>query len=289
MKDFFNTSSNDLLEGSRRLIQTPSAFARKAFFYVQETGCLKLQTSRQHSRKNLESYLIVLVLSGKGTLMYQDHLYELTQGSLFFIDCMNPYYHQSSTTAPWELLWVHFNGSSSKEYCQYFSAVGGPVCKPAGFLEIQKNLELLMEVNTSSELSAEITSSRLIVEILSSILLERTAGNTKQHPAYGKMMEIRSYLDEHFTEKFSLDALSSQFFISKYHLSREFKNHCGMSPNNYVISKRLTLAKKLLRFTSLSLDEISRQCGFYDTSYLNRQFQKSEGITASQFRKKWIN
>ena len=104
-----------------------------------------------------------------------------------------------------------------------------------------------------------------------------------------KVNEVKKYLDEHYTEKFSLDELSERFFISKYHLSREFHQYYGTTLNQYVISRRLTQAKKLLRFSALTLDEIARSCGFYDASYLNRQFKNSEGITASEFRKKWKN
>ena len=100
MKNYFDKFPDSYLESSRRRIQTPSAFARSAFFYVQETGYLKLRESHVASRKNLESYLVVLVLSGSGVLMYDGTIYELHKGSCFFIDCMVPYYHQSSETDP---------------------------------------------------------------------------------------------------------------------------------------------------------------------------------------------
>ena len=133
MKNYFDKFPDSYLESSRRRIQTPSAFARSAFFYVQETGYLKLRESHVASRKNLESYLVVLVLSGSGVLMYDGTIYELHKGSCFFIDCMVPYYHQSSETDPWELIWVHFNGSSSREYYQYFAANSAPAFMPADF------------------------------------------------------------------------------------------------------------------------------------------------------------
>ena len=63
----------------------------------------------------------------------------------------------------------------------------------------------------------------------------------------------------------------------------------GITLNHYVIAKRITLAKKLLRFSPYTLEEIAQECGFYDASYFNKQFKKSEGISASDFRKKWIN
>ena len=113
----------------------------------------------------------------------------------------------------------------------------------------------------------------------------------KEHPKSGKkiMKQVGEYLEEHYTEKFSLEELSEKFFLSKYHLVREFKKYYGITPNQYVISKRIILAKKLLRFSRDTLEDISLKCGFYDASYFNKQFKKSEGISASDFRKKWVN
>lgn len=289
MHNYFDRFPDSYLESSRRRIQTPSAFARSAFFYVQETGYLKLKESHVASRKNLESYLVVLVLSGSGVLMYDGTLYELRKGSCFFIDCMVPYYHQSSESDPWELLWVHFNGSSSREYYRYFASNSAPAFQPTDFSALYQKLNSLLDLNEASDFQTEINSARLIVDILSILLQDITESRDEKYPGRRKLTEVRNYLDEHFTEKFSLDELSAQFFISKYHLSREFHQYYGTTLNQYVISKRLTLAKKLLRFSDLSLEEVARSCGFYDASYLNRQFKNSEGITASEFRKKWKN
>ncbi len=289
MKNYFDKFPDSYLESSKRRIQTPSAFARSAFFYVQETGYLKLRESHVASRKNLESFLIVLVLSGSGVLMYDGRIYELQKGSCFFIDCMVPYYHQSSAEDPWELIWVHFNGSSSREYYQYFQTNSDPAFLPADFAALQQKLEGLLDLNEESDFQTEINSARLIVDILSLLLLDITESKEEKYPGRLTMTEVRKYLDAHYTEKFSLDELSDRFFLSKYHLSREFHRYYGTTLNQYVISRRLTQAKKLLRFSGLSLEEIARQCGFYDASYLNRQFKNSEGITASEFRRKWKN
>ncbi len=289
MKNYFDKFPDSYVESSRRMIQTPSTFARSTFYYVQEAGYLKLRESHIARRKNLESYLIVLVLSGSGTLMYDQTVYPLRKGSCFFIDCMVPYYHQSSSSDPWELIWVHFNGSSSQKYYQYFSSKSTPAFQPQAFPELQDTMEKLLDINSNSDLSTEISSSQLIVDILTLLLLDITERQTERHPGHQKMAQVRAYLDEHYTEKFSLDELSEQFFISKFHLSREFRTLYGITLNHYVIARRITLAKKLLRFSDYTLEEIAQNCGFYDASYLNRQFKKSEGISASDFRKKWIN
>ena len=289
MHSSFDQLPDAYCESSRRIIQTPSDFARKAFYYVQETGYLKLKKSHRASRKNLPSYLLVLVLSGSGTLMANGEEYPLNAGDCFFIDCMHPYYHQTSAQNPWELRWVHFYGSSSGEYYTCFLRHCLPAFSPDCFPQLKRQLEELFLLNEASDLQAEIESSRLIVEILSLLLLEVTEKNTTEEPGLTKQKEIRAWLDEHYLEKFSLEELSERFFLSKYHLSRQFKRYYGSSPNRYVIGKRITHAKKLLRFSDYSLEEVARESGFYDASYFNKQFIKAEGISAAEYRKKWMN
>lgn len=289
MPNYFDKFPASYVEDSKRVINTPSALARSAFFYVQETGYLKLKESHVAKRKNLNSYLLVLVLSGKGTLTYDGQIFPLSKNSCFFIDCLKPYSHQSSTDEPWELLWVHFHGATSASYYKYFETSMPPAFSPSNADKIREKLELLLSINLNGDMLTEITSSKLILDLMTLILISGSQDVIQETKSHAKMREIRSYLAEHCTEAFSLDALAEQFFISKYHLSREFKRIYGITPNAYVISKRITLAKRLLRYSDKNMEEISRLCGFYDSSYLNKQFKKSEGLSASDYRKKWMN
>lgn len=98
---------------------------------------------------------------------------------------------------------------------------------------------------------------------------------------------IRDYLDTHYTEKVSLDALADQFFISKFYLTRVFKEQYGVSINTYVLNLRITKAKQMLRFTDKKLEDIGYQCGLGAPHYFSRIFKQVEGITPSEFREKW--
>ena len=98
---------------------------------------------------------------------------------------------------------------------------------------------------------------------------------------------IRDYLDTHYTEKVSLDALADQFFISKFYLTRVFKEQYGVSINTYILNLRITKAKQMLRFTDKKLEDIGYQCGLGAPHYFSRIFKQVEGITPSEFREKW--
>ena len=81
--------------------------------------------------------------------------------------------------------------------------------------------------------------------------------------------------------------IADEFFISKYHMSREFKKAYGITIANYIIAKRITYAKELLRFTDMQIEEIGQLCGIDDNSYFNKVFRRCEGMTASDYKKKW--
>ena len=100
-------------------------------------------------------------------------------------------------------------------------------------------------------------------------------------------MEIRSYLDENYTKKITLDQLSERYFINKYYLTRIFREQFGVSINNYILEKRITHAKQLLRFTDQTVEEIGEACGMGALYYFSRMFKKIEGVSPSEYRKLW--
>ena len=101
------------------------------------------------------------------------------------------------------------------------------------------------------------------------------------------LMEIRSYLDENYTKKITLDQLSERYFINKYYLTRIFREQFGVSINNYILEKRITHAKQLLRFTDQTVEEIGEACGMGALYYYSRMFKKIEGVSPSEYRKLW--
>ncbi len=102
-----------------------------------------------------------------------------------------------------------------------------------------------------------------------------------------KLYQILAYINEHFDESVNLDLLANRFYVSKYHLSREFKKEYNQTIIQYLLNKRITYAKELLRFTDMSIGEIAQKCGIGDMNYFNKVFKKVEGSTASEYRRRW--
>jgi AraC-like DNA-binding protein len=73
--------------------------------------------------------------------------------------------------------------------------------------------------------------------------------------------------------------------LNPCHFARQFKAAMGLPPHQYVITRRVERARRLLRAgTDLSLAEVAAQVGFYDQSQFSHHFKRLVGVTPGQYR-----
>ena len=96
---------------------------------------------------------------------------------------------------------------------------------------------------------------------------------------------IKNYLDNNYRNKITLSELSLNFHCSTVTLTQHFKHKYGISIIQYVNSKRLKLAEKLLKEKTYSISYISEYCGFKDVEYFSRMFKKEYGLSPSNWIK----
>jgi len=82
----------------------------------------------------------------------------------------------------------------------------------------------------------------------------------------------------------TLDELAAAAGMSRFQLSRMFRQVIGVSLRQYVRDLRLKRACQLLAARNVSITEIALQCGFYDSSHFQKAFRSHFGVTPTQFR-----
>ena len=272
---------------SKRIISTPTPAAKSTFFYIQEAGCTMKEDAYAVNRRELDLFLIGAVVSGRGELTVDGENLTLVKGDCFFIDCRRPHSYKSSDSEPWELMWIHFNGSTSQQYYDFFASNSKNIFRPPFFDKVVSDISKIIELHEKNEQNAELFTSKYIVDLLT---ISITVNNSEQQydsALKQKLAAVNSYIEDHFTEDISLEKLSSEFYISKYYLTREYKHIYGKTIFQHIITARINYGKKLLRFSDKSVEEIAHLCGFNDQSYFARQFKKSENLTCFSYRKMW--
>lgn len=99
-------------------------------------------------------------------------------------------------------------------------------------------------------------------------------------------VDIKRYIDNHYSEDISLDSLAAVVHVNKYYLSHCFAKYLGTSPINYLIDLRIRESKYLLATTNYSVLHISSAVGFSSLSYFSQAFKKNTGMTPLAYRKK---
>ena len=274
---------------SNRIIATPSAYAKSHYLYVQEVGSLQSIEPHVSKRVNLASYLFFVVLKGSGSLFYEGKKYPLVAGDCIFVNCRREYAHESSIQDPWELSWVHFYGAGADAFYENYADQGNSfLFHPTSASTFLECIDQLYETTRLQKAHAELLCHKYLTDLIYQCFVQAGAREISSDRSMDdKISQIREYIDSHFASRLSLEELSEHFFISKYHLAREFKRITGITFGSYLLGKRISHAKQLLRFSSEPIDFISRDCGISDTGYFIKVFKKSEGMTPNQYRKKW--
>ena len=231
---------------------------------------------------------IMFVLSGSGTVTINETEYEVRKGDIIVY---NPdASHAESTTGDNGIELAFFGitnfkiGNLPSDYI--LDENTSPILHTgADAQEYEFYFMSLVKEVASDKPYNEIFSKYLARLIMIGILRLANISEAK-FVTNGIFTRIHNYLNNHFTEIESMDAICEELKISKYYLSHVFKKYMGKPPMQYVASKRIAYAKKLLQETDLSATEIGEMCGYKDHVLFFKSFKKQEGITPIAFRRK---
>ena len=275
---------------SERIIYTPSSFARQSLFYLQETGSLLALKKHRNKRQKLNSFLFFVVKSGGGYFTYNGFETKLNPGDCVFVDCHTSYEHSTDEENLWMLQWCHFDGAGMGRIYQKYKERGGkPVFRPKDTTRFVNVLDEIYALASGSDYIRDMRINEKISVLLTYLMEESwNPEREKLHEKKGeRLLPVLDFLDSNYSKKVSLDDLAERFYINKYYLVKSFKEQYGISICSYLKNVRITKSKHLLRFTKLSMDEISSQCGLGSGYYFSRVFKAVEGISPSEYRKKW--
>jgi AraC-like DNA-binding protein len=161
--------------------------------------------------------------------------------------------------------------------------------------EIKDVLALIVTADGNEEMAARVAKSGASNRLMkpgrkNSLIGSETEIQPRMLPAsvtprqYHKIQKAIRFVDDSYRTDISRDAVAGLAGMSSSHFSRMFRKVMGMSYQDYLNSRRITKAKKLLRTSPLSITEIAEYLGFADTTGFGRIFKKLTGHTPSAYR-----
>ena len=119
------------------------------------------------------------------------------------------------------------------------------------------------------------------------ILVLRACIHAEQHRAQGSrkhlmMDELFVYIRTHITEEITLEQLEQAFYISRFHIAREFKRQTGQTLHSYIVKTKLDLCCHYIE-QGRPITEVYRLGGFGGYNHFFRAFKQEYGMTPKQY------
>jgi len=153
--------------------------------------------------------------------------------------------------------------------------------------EQSRRFRQLIQLNWNEPGERLLTSS-LAHELLSHALLSQVGQREGLRLKGGLAPHLRrqlvDYIENRLAEPLSLGHLAGQCALSEYHFARMFRESFGLPPHQYLLARRLNLARHLLRSSQQPFGDIAMACGFASASHFNKRFRQAMGATPGEYR-----
>ena len=179
-------------------------------------------------------------------------------------------------------------GSSLTDCFADASAKKHQLIRPeSGLVARLKNiLEKIIENRDGKELGSSVLENIYLIEFM--VYLNRayyadSAILPKDITENEKINAVVAYINDHLDEELTLDRLAETFFVSKSYLSHQFKAYTGLTLFQFIIKKRLTVARNMISEGAAMMDACMR-CGFNDYSNFHKAFKKEFGRSPKEYK-----
>ena len=235
-----------------------------------------------HTHNHMELFFIV---GGKGQFLIDDQLYPVDINTLVMINPNVTHTEVSLNAQPLEYIVLGIDGielATSNTSNGQFS-----ILNHYESMEISSCLRnILREMEQKNPGYEDVCQAYM--EILIIRLMRTTALAVPAEPqtvsTNRQCAAVRRYIDLHFKEPLTLEQLAEEGHMNKFYLSHAFKKEYGLSPINYMISKRIDESKYLLAETDLSMSQIAQLLGFSSPSYFSQVFHRTQDISPKEYR-----
>ncbi|HVM89737.1 MAG TPA: AraC family transcriptional regulator [Puia sp.] len=149
---------------------------------------------------------------------------------------------------------------------------------------INKIIRVCSSSDKTKNIFADLNLKELLIRLIQSQHLRQVAVESSDYSNQTRLHYILNYIQEHLSEKISINLLCRKAYLSRNIFFKWFKEQSGVSPLEYINNERVKLAKQILSDPKNDLQTASLLSGFNDVNYFVRVFKKVEGITPGVYQ-----
>mgnify|MGYP005867453679 CR=1 FL=1 len=299
IKDIIIAMNNQPHTPSHSINQTPAQRLKSIFdeqlsffkakseivpIFVQAIGITNPTADYSIFRPRGDIHVLEYVVSGKGYICADQKTYTVTSGDVYFLKNNTAHQYFADKSDPFKKIWINFTGEVFDILAEKLKIDSVYI---AHLPECKQEFEKLYSISEFSENNEDICyeASRIVFNIFLQFFLLENSKQKKNSFAE----QIRNELDAAVYSSSNITDIAKKLFISRQHLSREFKKHYNEAPYQYLINQKLQAAKNLLRYTDLPIKAIASCLGFNDENHFSTLFKNKIKMTPLSYKKNFSN
>lgn len=270
----------------------------KAVEYAMETQSFGLfYSERQEPNKDIhihECCEVLLCLSGGKRFLIDNNVYDISDGDLFIINQFEAHKITASPDCDFIRYILHVHptfvyASSSEEtnlgdcFYNYEKGMHNRIHLSEG--EIAELTELFDELRSTHAYGDGFVKKMAAIRVLFAInRMCATHSEKLSAPTRHRTVQLAiDYINANYSQQLTLDSISKNAYVSSNQLGKLFKKYCNTTVSKYILSKRITEAKKMLT-DGKSVTDTAFMCGFNDYANFIRVFKKAVGTPPGRYR-----
>ena len=248
--DFLSCKENDVWTNDN------AEFEQNKFYYITNGNC-------------------IININGKE--------YHGKKGDWFFIPANTKHSYYNLSDKPFEKYWFHFDLYPNSSF---FGLLNLDYCIHADDKQLTFLFDELVTKYKSEKLSDKLDVKSVAIKILSLFIAasDQESKVTLPNPEE-KFSALLAYINQNLERSISNAELSKLYYQHPNHFVRFFKKKTGMTPQKYIMEKRIQMAKRLIEQTELKFSDIAVQTGFCDAPHLSKVFKKFYSLSPQEYRK----
>lgn len=246
-----------------------------------------------------EFYEVFFFLSGNVTYNIEGRTYYLRPGDILLTDNQDIHRPEIHSGKRYEryVIWITPDfltkmekyGSDLTDCFKYASQKKNKLIRPDGkdVAHLKSILDKIIDCRQSSEFGSATLEFIYLCEFM--VFVNRAYFTSSDFLSIDiteneKINKVVAYINDHLSENLTLDKMADIFYVSKSYLSHQFKKYTGLTLYQFIIKKRLTVARNMLR-EGTPVIEACMCCGFSDYSNFYKAFKKEFGRNPKEFRR----
>ena len=234
-------------------------------------GVVIYDTNMKHwVAQNRKNHIVGIQLKGSALHTFKDNEFVISRNCIYFLNQKDDYsvkVYESGKA--FSIHFTTYDEIDTDSFC-----IQMPVR--------DEFVSILEKAKTAQDTNDDLTIMSLLYLFCSKLEHIR---QKKYFPKDNRMVVAKTYIDLHYKEKNCLNSAISESNLSFRRFGELFKENFFITPNRYIIHRRVENAKTLLVSGLFSVEQIAEMCGFSEVYYFSKVFKKLTGIVPSKWTK----